>query len=172
MEINILKTKNELIDFEKGLYEAFLRDDPNGWVMNNYKLINGNRLASKTLDYNDIECYAVLNNGKIAIAGSVNYNTSKKLQLEEMGFKINKNNNNFCEGLILYSTKNSDGIDFINASTKLFEFIKNIMISKNIKYVYGTCSRKLKAMYSLLGYDVVDRLIVNGEKKLLMKMEL
>lgn len=167
-----LTDEKDIIEYEKGLYNAFKNNDPTGWILNNYKMVDECRLISKTLDYDDQEFYTVKKDGIILIGAAVNYNIKKKLQLEEMGFKIDKNNNNFCEGLILY-TINSENIDFLHAASNLFEFIKKRMLEKEIKKVYGTCSRKLKAMYSLLGYIVIDRLTLkDGTIKLLMSMDL
>ena len=173
-EYCILDTNNEdeLIEYEKELFDSFSKLDPDGWVMNNYQIINGNRLRSKTLTYEDIEVYLVKNYCKILIGSSVNYNVNKKLQLEIMGFYLDKKIKNFCEGLIFFTTEQAKNHDFLKISTNLFEFIKKKLLKKNIKTVYGTCSRKLKAMYSLLGYEVIDKLVVNNEKKLLMKLEM
>ena len=164
-EYKIMQNEEEIVEYEKGLYHAFMIRDPDGWVANNYKVINGNRLRSKSLSYSDLDVFAAKENDNIIAASSVNYNMNKKLQLEEMVFKIEKRSD-VCEGLIFFTTEEIVGEQFLEISGKLFTFALDLGRKKGIKVVYGTCSRKLKAMYTLIGWEVVDRINIDGLKKL------
>ena len=86
IEYCILKSEEEIIEYEKGLYKAFVERDPNSWVSRNYEKIDNYRLRSKIIQYSDQDIFAAKYNKKIMAANSVNYNMTKKLQLEEMGF--------------------------------------------------------------------------------------
>ncbi len=94
-----------------------------------------------------------------------------KTQLEEVGFNINKELK-FCEGLNFYTTNVLKGENFLSLSASLFEFVKSDIIKKECKIVYGTCSRDMKAMYTLLGYEVFDKKKSKNGTKYLLGLEI
>ena len=94
---------------------------------------------------------------------------NNRLQLEYMGFSI-ENKKNACEGLIFLTNK-PDGLKgefFLEVAGNLFSHALSYGKKKGMNIVYGTCERKLKAMYSLLGWEVIDRKKIDGINKLLL----
>ena len=101
---------------------------------------------------------------------SGNLKCEGKLQLEEMGFKIERDKEKFCEGLTLYNNNEmSDKLLFI------FDKLMNIII-KNLKemkiyFIYATCSDHLINMYNLFGFEMIDTKNLLGVKKYLLKYD-
>lgn len=174
IKIEILNHNNEaeIVEYERGMYKAFSRNDANGWAMTNYELIDGDRLRSKKLPLDDQVFFVVRRaGGGIEIGAAMNFNHINQFQAEDMGFTLDKDERT-CEGLILFSDPDSERGDFVELAAGLFEYIIEHIKERGIEVVYCTCSRKIKAMYTLLGFEVADRIVVNDEKKLLMRMEI
>lgn len=166
--------EEELAKYEEELYRAFSKNDSNGWAMNNYLKINNCRLRSKLLSIYDQDFYIAINrNNSILLGATINYN-KQKLQYKQMGFKFdNHESDQYCEGTIFFSNENEiKNYDFIKVATTFFNFIEQDIKMQDIYIVYGTCSRKLKAMYSLLGYEKIEKINIGDITKLLMRMKL
>lgn len=162
----------DLIAYEQGLYEAFSSRNPDNWLTQNYLTIDGCRFRSR-IPYRDQVVYAARDGGRIVAAGAVNFNVTDTLQLEEIGFFIDKEAVPACEGLLLFTDgKSLPGERFLEVASGLFRFIESDLIGRGMVRVYGTCSRPLRAMYTLLGFQVIDRLKKDGETKLLLAYDL
>ena len=74
--------------------------------------------------------------------------------------------------LQFYTTDEMMGEHFLEVAGKLFTYALSFVKERGINIVYGTCTRKLKAMYSLMGWKVIDKKDVNGFKKLLLRYDL
>ncbi len=156
--------------YERGLYKAFVERNPDNWLTTHYRVVDECRFQSP-IPYRDQTVYAAVEDGRIAAAGAINFNTHNVLQLEMIGFEIDKVSAPVCEGLLLFSDGSLPGERFLSVASTLFEFIETDLIRRGMSRVYGTCSRGLKAMYTLLGFEVVDRLKLDGELKLLLMYE-
>lgn len=82
-----LKSEKDLISHEKLLYDSFIVRTPDKWIMNNYKIINNNRLQAPN-DYCDLVIYGLKINDEIFSTFVMNKNNLKELQLENIGFLI------------------------------------------------------------------------------------
>jgi hypothetical protein len=166
-EFCILKDEKDIIEYEKGLYDAFIKKDPDGWVSKNYDIINNCRLRSK-ISYSYQTIYAVKINDEIIACGAVNFNPDM-LQLEKMGFIIQKNiSDKICEGINLFISRDM-GDQTIGILGGLNSYIFDDLKKRGITIAYGTCSRKLKALYTIYGFEVIDRKIIEEDKKLLLR---
>lgn len=171
----VKKTNKEcLITYEMAFFKAFSSNDPDGWTMKHYEIIDDNRLKSRILSLEDQEFYIAKNseNNNIVLGAAINFNKTN-LQYEQMGFKIEQHESeNFAEGLIFFSIADEiSKFDFGSLAAEFFNFVEKDLLKRNIEIVYGTCSRKLKAMYSLLGYEKIDKIKTDSGIKLLMKMK-
>ena len=168
IEYCILTDEKDIIEYEKKLYESFTKKDPDGWVVNNYELIDGCRLRSKTIPIEN-QVFCVAKKESTIIAGmSGNLKCEGKLQLEEMGFKIKRDEGKFCEGLTLYNANEmSDKLIYI--FDKLMNIITENLKRMKIYTIYATCSDLLVNMYNLFGFEMIDIKNVSGIKKYLMK---
>ena len=92
----------------------------------------------------------------------------RRLQLEEIGFDICKDDD-ACEGLALFSDdKELNGYNFLDIISELLNFIKKDFHRKGIKRVFGTCSKNLLFMYKLLDfYPIQKKITKNNEEKYL-----
>lgn len=161
IEYSQLLSENEFIEHEKGLYESFYIKEPNSWVSKNYMLIDNCRLKSD-IPYSDQVIFAVKNDGKIISAIALNQNTNSPLQLEKMGFKIDESirKMGFCEGLSFYIIQDMAADIFGILSDFLNTALSNDK-RPDIKYIYGTCGKKLLNMYTyLFGFEMVDKMVM------------
>ena len=74
----ILTNKKDIIEYEKQLFNAFSKRSPDGWVMSNYEIIDGERLRSKCFTYEDQLISIVKHNDEIIAGNAVNLNPSKE----------------------------------------------------------------------------------------------
>jgi hypothetical protein len=112
------------------------------------------------IPYNDIEIMVALFDGSIVSGTAVNFNMSGRLQLEYFGFSIDKSEPGICEGLYLFNTYSDLNDLFFLLSTfrkHLYEFL----ISRNVRKVYATCSRRRLRNYRFLGFKDIDMKLVN-----------
>ena len=165
IEYRLLSTESDFIEYEECLYSAFIKKDPKGWLSTNYKIIDGNRFRSD-IPYEDQKIFGAYKNGLLIAAISGNLNMNSKLELEKMGFNINKNEN-VCEGLNLFINENL-GIETFDIIKNFMNFIFTKAKELSIKKIYLTCSNKLMRMYSLYGFRKEYSLIINDKEEYLM----
>ena len=104
-EFYILDTnsENDIVEYEKGLFKAFLKRSPGGWVSKHYTVIDNSRFRPKELSYIDLKVYGAKKNHVLIAASAVNFN-NKNCFYEKKGFKIPEDNKNMkiVEGLNMY----------------------------------------------------------------------
>jgi len=150
------------------LYEAFVKKDPNGWLVNNYEIIDECRFKPN-IDYRDLIVFGIKNNGKLVAGATMNMNINK-LQLKEMGFGIDlKKYNEMCEGINFFIIENMKDNLFLKIK-QLFEFGYSYLKKK--KYFFITCSEKLIKFYKLLGFEFIESRNINNEIKCLMLLKI
>jgi hypothetical protein len=171
-DIKIAETENEIIEFEKGTYEAFSKRNPDNWLCKNYKLIDGCRYQSP-IPYEYQAIYIAKEGNKIIAGASINFNTKIKLQLEDIGFNLDEKikKEKFCEGLLLFTARNTNISPFLSG-IELRNFMKKDIGKRELSFILGTCSEDKKNFYVKFGYEIIDEKInYEGEKKYLMKMD-
>jgi len=169
----ILTNEKDIDDFERGIYRTYLKNNKDGWVSCNYQVINGCKLRSK-ISYDNQIIYSFKKKNNIVIAGAVAINKNTNFQFKEMGFKIpeDKKNYSFAEGITFYANDKMLGEDFL---TLIGNFFKNAEIDlkkRNIKYLFTTCERHMKAMYTLMGFDILDKKTIDGVKQFFLVYEI
>ena len=104
--VEICKTEEQYIEFEKGLYREFTTRNPNYWVTLNYKNIDNCRLQS-SIPYQDQFIMIVRDENQKVIGGiASNIKYKERMQLEEVGFSLDiKNDPSVCEILTFYIEK-------------------------------------------------------------------
>jgi len=108
--------------------------------------------------------------GRIISGVAVNVNSKETMQLEMMGFTIDKSGGGVCEGLGIFNLQVFEGVNPIIFLMRDFAFrrVKEL----DIKKLYGTCSEKKLRGYSILGWKPIDERIFYGEKKYLLEIPL
>lgn len=164
-----LNNAEEIIAYERALFRAFQGTEiltlDEIWDYDKSK----RRLKTK-IPYQSQEVYITKLQGMIIGGVPVNFNMKEPLQLEMMGFSIDKSAENICEGLGVFSLQVFH--ETIPVGLELRDYAFERIKQKNIKIVYGTCSqRKLKG-YLNLKFKVIDERIFKGEKKYLLIREI
>jgi hypothetical protein len=167
----ILSEENEIAQYEKDIYTAFTVKTPDPWVANNYQVIDGNRFRSK-IPYSDQKIYAAKKGDDIIASIAINFNCKKRLQLEEVGFVLyeTKRNKNICEGLTLY-TNQETAENFFDIFFNLGKFIVIDLKKLNISHLFSTCPKKVKTMYELFGFKIIDDIELYGKKEYLLEYD-
>lgn len=153
--IELLDTDNmaQIEAYEKAVYSAFSRVVDSSldliWVIDRV-----NKRIKTGIDYPDQRIMVVRVNDDIVAGSAINLNMKKRLQLENFGFSIDKNENCICEGLLLFSNQIliNDHFLMIDLKEKLFCYLKE----QKIRKVYSTCSQKRIRNYRFLGFKDID----------------
>ena len=164
---NGVNNETDLLNFERLLYKSFQKDSPNGWIMNNYRFVENSRLLP-TIPYKDVFIFIAKQNNQIVAGISGTLNMDNKLQLEEMGFSIDKKKENICEGLNFYISKESSKNFMVVLNTFLDKIVSELK-KRNINIIYSTCSKKLINFYELFGFETLAHVDINGEPEYLIK---
>lgn len=172
-EVLNLSNEKNIIDYEKGLYKAFITKSPDGWISNYYQKIGEDRLRHPLLDYEDQTITVIRKNGRIIAGSSQNINPRKYLELEQKGFSILEEDKelNIADGLNSFVTDGEIPPEqFIDIYGGFAEFMIEDLKSKGITVLYGTIYRALKALFSMMGFETILKLDVNGKKMYLQRL--
>ena len=108
---------------------------------------------------------------KEIIAGmTVNFNLDKELELEKLGFEIEKTDN-VCEGLTFFGFASENYFEIYG---KLGDLLYDYMRKNNKDIMYATSSKKTLKIYvnPINGFELIDSRIIDGEKEYLVKKEI
>ena len=164
---NVLYNENDLLKFERLLYESFKNDQ---WIMNNYHIIDNSRLIPPVC-YDDVFIIIAKENNEIIAGTSGIINMKNRLQLEQMGFHIDKNKKKIAEGLNFYITKDSNK-NFIKILNSFLDIIIKEIKKRNIEEMYTTCSKDLVKYYELFGFEISEQIELDGYPEFLMKLNI
>lgn len=164
-----IKNANDIREYERALFRAFQGTEiltlEEIWDFDN----RNKRLKTK-IPYHSQEIYIARLHGGIVAGTPFNFNMNEPLQLEMVGFSIDKNRENICEGLGVFCLQVFHDTQSIGLMLK--DYAMERLKEKNITVAYGTCSqRKLKG-YQQLKFEVIDEKMFKGEKKYLLKREI
>lgn len=165
--ITILKSEEDLISHEKLLYRNFYRNYP-AYSRKFFTLVDKNRLKPNIPYRSQVIC-ALKHAGMLNCVASFCVNPEEIFVVESMGFKIEKNVTT-CEVLHFYS-KFSETFN-LEAYKKLFTFSITEMMKKNFRTMYSSCSEKFNKFYKVIGFDIVDSILFEGEKEFLIKYDI
>ena len=167
----ILKNKEELIEYEKGLYDAFIIRTDSNWIKHHYTKIDECRLKPNK-PYSDLIIYALKIDGIIQGISTVNKNM-KNNDLEKMGFDLSKYKlNSTCEGLHLYMNKKTIGNEFSKVAKEFPEFMIDDLINRGYTNLFGSCQKDLEALYRMVGFERIQSIMLNGEEEILLRYNL
>ncbi len=156
-------------EYEKELYKAFktteIKTLQKIWHYDDVK----KRIKTR-VPYTNQEIYALSLDNKITAALTINFNMNDTLQLEMMGFSIDKSEEGLCEGLVLFSQRKFVGNNILIADVSKYAIQE--MKNRNIKKFYGTCSKEKLRMYTLMQFEIIDKRVFRGEEKYLLVQEL
>lgn len=129
------------------------RTDPTLELIWNIDSVN-KRIRTK-IPYEDLEVY-VARLGNTLISGvAVNYNMKSALQLEMLGFTIDKQEPGICEGLALFNNQS------IGRENMLEQLMQKYVLERHREYgirkAYGTCGASNLRGYQALGFRVLDQ---------------
>lgn len=139
--------------YERALFRAFTATD----TVVLERIWNFDRTVKRArmpIPYASQEIYTARLGGRIIAAAAMNYDTKGPLQLEMMGFAIDKAPPDFCEGLALFNLQIFAGNTMVAVGLKdyAFDYVKK----RGVRRIYGTCSEKRLRGYSLMGWKPVD----------------
>ena len=145
--------------YERGLFRAF-------YPMKNPVLARlrevdvPQRRMRLCIPYRDLDVFVARFEGRIIAGAAINYNCSAQMQLEKIGFTIDKSRGGICEGLAIFNLRS-----FAENHPVMFElgaYIHDELLRKKIAVTYGTCSPRLLKGYQLLGFREIDRCEPDG----------
>lgn len=169
-EILDSRNKEDVIEYEKGLYRAFTTKNPASEHIKNWELVGNDRYRSK-LPYQDLTIYLIRVEDKIAGGAAINFNPEHKFEVENFGFTLSPQirNMKIADGLSLYILEEYIDTNFMAVFNDLCDFILLDLKKKKIDYWYGNSIKKTKALYILMGFEVVDNM---GDDKYLIRYDI
>ncbi|MCG8570481.1 MAG: hypothetical protein MJB14_10110 [Spirochaetes bacterium] len=170
-EFIIIKNDKDLIQHEKNLYHRYGLKNPYGWVAQNYQVIDNCRLQSH-FPYEDQIVYAIKKNNEVKAACTLMTNQDMPLMLEQMGFRINKENVKIAEGINLYAPDDLPGEEVMQIFGNFFLYMTHDLASKGFDFVYSACERHMKAFYSLMGFEILEKIEIQGMVQCLTRYSL
>ncbi len=172
IHVRLLETDEEIITYEKLLFEMFSQKNPSNIIFDCFDTIDGCRLRSKIVPLSD-QVYCVAEQNDVILAGmSGNVNCSGPLQLEYVGFSVDRNGPKFMEGLAFFAARDL-GVSIVPVFDTLISFIGARLKDLQVDRIYSTCSQSLLRMYEHFGFTSRDRLTLpNGEEKHLICYEI
>jgi len=63
-------------------------------------------------------------------------------------------------------------LNFLKTGCDMTDFVHDDMRQRGMMFSYGTCRSSLEAMYSLFGFEVIDKIEGEGEPELLIRYDL
>lgn len=114
------------------------------------------------IPYEDLRTIIGKHNGTIVCGMTLNINLNHKLQLETLGFSIDKTEPDIAEGRGFFIT--SPFIDGESTLFKVRDYAIRYLQNNQINKVYGCCFKNLVRGYKLLGFNELDSHKFNGEE--------
>ncbi|GAG10686.1 unnamed protein product, partial [marine sediment metagenome] len=118
--------QEEIFAYERALYRAFSATESiileQIWDFNKKE----KRVRTK-IPYSSQEIYTARIGGRIIAGAAMNYNIENTLQLEMIGFTIDKTEENICEGLALFNLQMvvDDKMIALGLKDFAFDYVKN-----------------------------------------------
>ena len=172
LESRLLKSEDEIAEYEKILYREFSRKNPDNWLCRNYLLVDGNRYRSP-ISYSTQSIYAVFEESRIISAIAINFDVNRKTQFEAIGFNLKKDliDCHYCEALNFFICQQK-----IHNSFEIWRRLRKVVVedlkAKKILFMLSTCSSNVLPLYLRYGCSVVKKKILNKEVKYLIKLEI
>lgn len=164
----LLTDEQDIVDYEKGLYDAFMVRTDGNWIKQQYKTVNGDRLQPNK-SYSDLLIYGLKTNGNLMGAICVNLNM-ENIELERMGFDLSGiDKRRSCEILHTYVNEGVAGEQYVN---KFSGYVFTEMKKNGYSYLYGSCLKELELMHRFIGFKPIASILLNGEEEILLEYNL
>jgi hypothetical protein len=163
----LLESEEDIVRYEELLYDMFTKKAPDNWIHSHYELIDGNRLRCGFIPLQDQAFCAAKRNGTILAGMSANLKCTGELQLEKLGFCVDRTDPAFCEGLTLYRTDDGD-VNLFLVLEQLMTFVIDNLKTIGVRTMYMTCIDRLVRMYELFGFELRESITKDGVQRNLM----
>jgi hypothetical protein len=164
-DLDVNETK-KVAQYERALFRAFY--GIKGSAMDLFWNIDiKNRRICTKIPYCDQRIFIVDLDDEVIAGVAINLNMTAPLQLEMLGFSIDKTAPSIAEGLALFSIQTIPGSESV--IIKLRDYMDKKVDEFHIRKVYGTCSERLLRGYKILGWKVIDEKVINGAPKFLIE---
>jgi hypothetical protein len=168
LKLSILDTSDisRVAQYEKSLFKAFY-GFYDAAMDKMWDIDPSNKKIHTKIPYKDQEIFVADLDGAIISAISVNRNTEDLLQLEMLGFSVNKKEAGIAEGIALFNLQPFVGSESI--VLKLRDFSQQKIDEWQIRKLYGTCSKRLLRGYQILGWKEIDEKTVGSAQRYLIE---
>jgi hypothetical protein len=122
------------------------------------------------LSYASQEILVVRKADAILAGTAINFDLVNTLQLEMLGFSIDKAQPGVCEALALFSLL--DPLSSAAVLKKVFAILLQRFADKGIRRIYGTCSQRRLRSYQIIGFATTDQTVVQGQAEYLLELGL
>jgi hypothetical protein len=171
LQHTILDTGNaeEIERFERTLYRVFGDDEPEvRRLIREYD--HKNRRMRFKIPYASCEIYAAKIGRRIVSGVAMNYNMRDRLEIEMLGFTVDKSEPGICEGFALFNTQMFFGRTLV--ANEFRKFVMEKLRARNVSKCYATCSAARLRGYRFLGWNDIDSREINGTTKYLLMQTL
>ncbi len=162
--LDISDTK-KVEEFEQKMYTAYF-GTTNTLELTRMIDIPNKRLRSK-IAYENQKIIIAEEDGEMIGAMGTNFNMSDTLNLENIGFRIDKEEEGIAEGTGMFCT--NPLVDGKLVMHELFQFGNTFLRENGYHTMYRFCGKKMKRSFSALGFEMLEEKIVMGEAVYLLK---
>jgi hypothetical protein len=150
-DLNILDPE-AIIAYERALFRAFTATDT-VILERIWDFDRPQKRARTRIPYSSQRIFTACLEGRIIGGAAMNLNMQAPLQLEAMGFSIDKSASGVCEGIALFNLQIFSGATMVAAALR--DYSLGRIQAENIRALYGTCSQRRMRGYSMLGWKPV-----------------
>lgn len=164
--------REDVIEYEKLLFNAFFLKSPHRWVANNYLLIGTDRLRAN-IPYTSQKIFCVKENSQIISSLAINFNTSCVLQLEAKGFTINSalKCKRYYEVLVVFIVRDKKD-NYYKISNTMLSVLYSDMEQYGIRFLFATCYKKELKLYLIKGFKILQKKFVGSHEMYLIVLDI
>lgn len=156
--------------FEKAAFKAFESNLDDVSIQKIWRIDENNKIIKFPYPYEDLEVALFSAGEEILAAACINTNMKNTLQLEKLGFQVDKSESAIVEVVVLFVLTpmyNGSPIFF-----KVRDFIFPYLINKSIKKIYGTCNKQKFRGFKILDFRIIDTRVFDGKDEYLIVKDL
>lgn len=172
-EILELNDESAIQEYEQSLYRAYVNKNVE-WVSGSYQIDDENRRLKSIVDYSVQIVYVLRYKDKIISSMAMNTDLNKtviSLTSYELSSNIEPNIINPCEGLtsVFNVEEVAEEVDFMELFFDFGKYVVGDLQNRGYDAMYGICTRKTKALHTLSGFEVIDKLTHLDKKYFIIK---
>jgi hypothetical protein len=160
---------DEVLAYERAFFRAFAHQmKGNAGLV--FSVDRAARRIRSRISYEAQRIYVVRHADAVVMAVAAHIDASGELQLERLGFSVDRSKWRFCEIVVLFAL--ADPVKSLLYIRELSSVFIAALRTEGFERIYGTCGRRLVRGYEQMGFVVKDTNVTAGEEECLLELDL